>query len=663
MSSIGPEIPTKTPAQVIEEICAKLTEKPRRKAPAYTLIVGAGFSYGVVPLTKELLHERIGDFYFVDQGQPSMEQKRELSALYWKEFNAAGSSCNEPLVELNNEGLPKDPTAAYQLLFTYRVANALFSQGQNEAAERSYIARLKRQRPAVRGGPGPHLLGGEKFVKGFLRHFFDPGGYEPEGEQANRTRDYCTAGRNNLNGAHFFLASLLELQQTGQLWKLRPFCRTIFTTNFDTLLQDAFQLVNVLYTLTDRPERGLDPSNLSEDELVVHLVYTHGSILRHNPASTCDELMALSEKNAEVLKGYLESRDVLVLGYGGWKDSLMSALARCDRQKHEIYWCNVYSEEDAKRDLADSVLSLLKESGGRAVYVSLGSKGADGFMARLFQALAPAAGVPALLRDPIQGFRERIGRVQLGKVVLTHHEDRPTVPDALPPPRLEASAAWIHGSTCSVLDEARRVMRARFSAPEMAEPGVPKPSTEQTFAGAEAHARALLEEGFALALAGSRDLAVQMWSRVLDSSDAPPFESAMAANYLGVIHAQDGNNDLAIPAYTRAIDLDHRGAPWLRAEVLINRGVAHHQSGQMEAALEDFSRAVKTWQDHPPAVPRALVARALVYRGVTHQMKGNTNLAQDDFSSALALKDVPADCTALLACRAVPGVPKSTGQF
>jgi tetratricopeptide (TPR) repeat protein len=179
---------------------------------------------------------------------------------------------------------------------------------------------------------------------------------------------------------------------------------------------------------------------------------------------------------------------------------------------------------------------------------------------------------------------------------------------------------------------------------------------------AEAHARALLEEGCALALAGRRDVAVQMWSRVLESSDAPPFESALAANYLGVVRAQDGSNDLAIPAYTRAIDLDHR-APGLRAEVLINRGVAHHQSGQMEAALEDFSRAIKTWEDQPPAVPRDLVARALVYRGLTHRRKGNTNLAQDDFSRALALKDVPVDCTALLACLAAPGVPRAQVSF
>jgi hypothetical protein len=145
-------------------------------------------------------------------------------------------------------------------------------------------------------------------VKDFLRHVLDPTGYRPGSDVPEREYDYCTSGRNNLNAAHFFLASLLQLQQTGRLWQIRASCRTIFTTNFDTLLQYALQLVDVLYCLTDRPERGLAPSDFPEDEPYIQLVYTHGSILRHNTASTNEELRTLSEKNAEVLKSSGEPR-------------------------------------------------------------------------------------------------------------------------------------------------------------------------------------------------------------------------------------------------------------------------------------------------------------------------------------------------------------------
>ncbi|HET8549439.1 MAG TPA: SIR2 family protein [Bryobacteraceae bacterium] len=404
-------LPTTPPAQVIEEIRAKLAEEPSRQGPAYAMIVGAGFSYGVVPLTQELLHECIGDFYVLDAGGDGHErtrsQKRRYSARFWKEFNEAAPA-DAQRVALDKTGLPSNPSAAYQNLFDYRVAKELFSPPSDEA-DRSYVGRLRR----ARGVPKPKVVGGRKFVNEFLQYVLDPGGYEAQPGRSGARGDYRTTGRNEINGAHFYLASLIELQQTGQLRNLRPFCRTVFTTNFDTLLQDALQLVNVLYTLTDRPERGLDSSDFPDGDPVIHLVYSHGSILRRNAASSVAEIQELKEKSTGALRNYLESRDILILGYGGWDDCLMSALGACG--KHRIYWCDVYSPEAAKQSLAPDVLEILTKRDSCATYVCLGSQGAEGFMARLFHALAPAGGPPALLRDPVEPFRERIGRMKLDR--------------------------------------------------------------------------------------------------------------------------------------------------------------------------------------------------------------------------------------------------------
>src|SRR4029077_8318381 len=232
---------------------------------AYAVIVGAGFSYPIVPLTRRLLHEEIVDFYFLRQDMSSIpreeKEKRELSADFWKEFNAAGSRDKKPLVELDKDGLPKKPTAAYQLLFTYREANELFAASEN-ASSRSFV---RHQRGIAKADPKTRVLAGQKFLQDFQRYVFDPAG-TPESDVRGWEHDYYTSGRNRLNGAHFFLASLLELQQTGRLWQMRPFCRTLFTTNFDTMLQDALQLVNVLYRVTDLPKHGLDDSDFPEDE-------------------------------------------------------------------------------------------------------------------------------------------------------------------------------------------------------------------------------------------------------------------------------------------------------------------------------------------------------------------------------------------------------------
>jgi hypothetical protein len=69
----------KTTAEVIADIQTKLDEEPRPPRAAYALIVGAGFSYPVVPLTRELLHERIGDFYYPRDKtmEGSMERSRK----------------------------------------------------------------------------------------------------------------------------------------------------------------------------------------------------------------------------------------------------------------------------------------------------------------------------------------------------------------------------------------------------------------------------------------------------------------------------------------------------------------------------------------------------------------------------------------------------------
>jgi hypothetical protein len=189
---------------------------------------------------------------------------------------------------------------------------------------------------------------------------------------------------------------LLEAQQTGLGWWSNAFCRTILTTNFDTVIQNALQMVNLLYTITDRPERGIDSSEFAEQETSIHLVYVHGSILRYNPASTTGELSRLAERNVNVLRGYLESRDVIVIGYSGWDDALMAALRLCDPDQHTVYWC------DVRQRPTPNVAQFLGERSTGAAYVCLGEHGADGLMRSLYQALVSEEAQ----RDPMQRYRD-----------------------------------------------------------------------------------------------------------------------------------------------------------------------------------------------------------------------------------------------------------------
>jgi hypothetical protein len=335
--------------------------------PTFTLVVGAGFSAGVIPMTKELMCETIGDYYEPDQDQTSMQRPvnvlRAASRSFWMEYNRVCAAEGRDVVELNDRGadrgLPKECSGAYQSLFAYDGANALFQP--DPPASTSLLEKLQAKRDR---SPLPPSNMGEEFVKGFLSYVLAPGVEHGDG----------FTGRVELNEAHRSFATILEAQQIGWGGRL-PFCRTIFTTNFDTMLQVMLQEVRIVPVVTDRPEYGIVGSTFNDANGAIHLVYTHGTVLRHNPASSVAELAGLATPNTEALRQQLDNRDVLVIGYGGWNDGLTAAM-RGGTSSH-VYWCGISDEPPA------NVVELAAVRSGPTTYVVLGEGGAGGLMAEL----------------------------------------------------------------------------------------------------------------------------------------------------------------------------------------------------------------------------------------------------------------------------------------
>lgn len=388
------EVPIITKEELVERIISKLESSPEKPGyshfdlapvpadPApYVLILGAGFSHGIVPLVDELMKQTIGGYYYPDQDQSSMERTtnvlRKNSKGFWKEFNNTAAQENLPIVDLGRDGLPIKPDEAYQYLFTFKGANAMFKDSQDDSYQKSYIERPKEERESVKELKDHEIKKpdkGERFVKGFLRYILDQGA----------EHGYGSVGRMRLNPAHIYLASLLEAQQLGRGLTTSAFCRTILTTNFDTLLQNSLQMVNILYRLTDRPERGMDIMDFQDEEGPIHLVYVHGSILRYNPASSLDDIDGLTQKNIEVLRSFLETRDIIIIGYSGWKDGLMKALYTCDSSKHKVYWCDILPKP------SEHIENFIRSHGESASYINLGGGGANDLMRILYESIVSA---------------------------------------------------------------------------------------------------------------------------------------------------------------------------------------------------------------------------------------------------------------------------------
>jgi IrrE N-terminal-like domain/SIR2-like domain len=263
----------------------------------FALILGSGFSDGLVPTARELVEEALplwikcraktDEYEALKKGPP--QDRTSTAQDFWKRFVKE----NGLSLPLNSDTwLPLDYSAAYRAAFDSHYYGAV---GAPAEARRFLRALMRLDVP-------------------------------------------------RLNAAHFLLASLLGVQpgrqRKSQLFKAESaFCRLILTTNFDPFLQIALQSVNRLYLISDTPELGVSDEILDDQIDAIHLVYVHGSIHRRSQATTDEEITQLKEKNARTLKPVLERHGVIVLGYSGWDDAIVEAVAACDRFDHRLYWC------------------------------------------------------------------------------------------------------------------------------------------------------------------------------------------------------------------------------------------------------------------------------------------------------------------------------------
>ena len=371
----------------IDQIIETVKKSEPCEAP-FALVIGAGFSHRLVPTVREIVQKhlpKLDNFYIpnalkplpnskmVWQGEAERRHKeqheeeeiRRRAAFFWKKFAEENESCGLKL-DLSNQGLPLNNWFAYQCAFD----------------------------PSYTGALGDSLLAG-KFLRGLMN--------------LNVPR---------LNAAHFLLASILGAQPSTvppkRFGKIKNHClfkfqsafsRLILTTNFDPFLQIALQYANRLYFMSDT--LNLVEKDLSENQTdAIHLVYVHGSIHRHAQAHTDEEIRNIKEANAKVLAPILKTRAIIVIGYSGWDDVVVEALAACDKFEYGLYWLGLRAKPLAKGAFGLRVPEILEKPG--AYYVPI--KGAGHFMNQLNNRLV--YGLP-LLDNPIAQLRRKLALINL----------------------------------------------------------------------------------------------------------------------------------------------------------------------------------------------------------------------------------------------------------
>lgn len=596
-----------------------------RGEPLYTLVLGSGFSAGIVPTARQIVREEIGPFFLRPGETMDPAARGAVCSEFWRAFirDNPGLSGEGKLL-LGTDGLPVDSAVAYQVLF---------------------------QRQAVGGLEDPNV------AHSFLRHAL-------------------RGARDRLNGAHFFLGAILDAQQRemGREGgaRRRPLCRTLFTTNFDPLLQTALQFFQLHYFMTDRPERALDASSLREDDAAIHLIYAHGSIFRPLQASSEQEIQELKKANAAGFGEYFRRHHVICLGYSGWDDSLVEGLACRRGSAYQLYWCGMESPEAALAGFNPRVRALFEAPDAASFhYVQLGSGGADEFMADLYRRLYPDPGYPEVIENPFPMLRRRLSTISLGTVRLFWKPASGGSGSELGAPSAAASPmadeflkemvrklelteqSWTAsrdvvnpasdgevrgaveagvGGADVVASAVSRQRLAMFSAIQAERwddvirnaEGIAAVSTESKEKG-----EALVMKGLALGCLGRREEALKVLDMQLEVADAPVEVVSQALWVRGSVRTEAGRSAEAIEDYDRLLQLSEVPNP-MRARALVNRGFLLEQAGEHQRSLDDLAAALGL-----PELPEEVRLQALVNRSLSLGATGRRPEAVRDCTAVI----------------------------
>jgi len=395
-------------------------------------------------------------------------------------------------------------------------------------------------------------------------------------------RHVCLSAENRSNPAHVYLASLLDKQRQVN-WGNAAFCRTILTTNFDHLLQKALQIANVLYYVSDRPETPVSP--LQDDEYpLIHLVYTHGSIHRKILRNTKEEIN--DHDHVTSLRDHFERHGVIVMGYGGWNDIIMSALESAEVFGNNLFWCSRHQDS-----LPDRVKKLLEAKSAYAFKVDITD--ADQTMATMYKSLSGDT-FPEILTAPISCMQTQLKELVIGGR------------------RTEDGASRDFDS-----------------------------NTNETFGFIVNFSNQLINTRIRLAAAQrtfcDKDLLKQQY--IQDGHS--PMDVANACSHEAVQHASQGDFDVAIELWTRVIEMPGSDDN-SKAVAFYNRALSWYKKEDLDQAISDYSSVL-----NQPGVSEEIAATALVNRGATFDKQGDHEKSIKDYTAVTNMPNVSGDQKAL----------------
>jgi tetratricopeptide (TPR) repeat protein len=203
------------------------------------------------------------------------------------------------------------------------------------------------------GGRGPHVANG--IIKQAVAMARVPSGPEGSAYRLDSTTgdDICRSFESDAASWHLTPA----VEALGQLIvsQPEPFGRMVITTNFDPLIGVSINRLGRHTFRTVLHGDGNINQAAGDGTHIVHLHgYWYGSDTLHTPRQLIQPRPQLRSSLAQVLRGSI----VVVLGYGGWDDAFMQALADVvadDSAYPEVIWTFFEENPTGRRELLEAL--------------------------------------------------------------------------------------------------------------------------------------------------------------------------------------------------------------------------------------------------------------------------------------------------------------------
>lgn len=612
-----------TKGELFERMRSSISTRTSGRPP-FTLVLGSGFSFPIIPTTSEIVR---------------------VDMPWWKSCQAQRPGGPKPTDYLNrNEKSFADTEKEYARAFW-------------ESVRRSAVSAFSPGKPPfaldVEGLPEKNTIG--EAYRFALSPRCGPGLSSPD-EVRRYFADLVRRIGRRLNPAHLYLAAIIAE---------RPdLFGTLFTTNFDPLLQRALQFVNLPYFVSDRPETLQHPDDDAAAE-AIHLVYAHGSIYRYLLLNSQDQIEEFAKRNQSLLQEYFRKHAVIIVGYSGWDDAITRALLKVEQFAHNLYWC------DRGTDLESSGLSPLAKELFRkhdnAFYVPI--ENADRLMAEMHQHLLGHA-LPRMFRSPLEDLQNQLKQCDLTSVSISRKVE---VGDNHISQAADASDKLSSDVSGTVDDfnlgsEVAIILKRLEDAQRLFTGG----SENRGVADDRALRAARLRERMAIAADlyfGSNPVsALPHLDKILEDPDALDVEEVALARFrrgfLFGRRAAEGDLAKSIGEYTAVIQM-HGVSDDRRVRAYVNRGGTYHlrrAPGDLELAIKDFSSAIAIKDAPVDQLGGAYLNRAISYLDRKHE--GDLEAARADLGTAIDLPGIPPTlrAKALFNRGVMVGGPDSSGS-